>query len=286
MDTKISKDRFQNITAIVGPTASGKSALAVEMAIKDNAEIISADSRQVYKGLDLGSGKITKDEMKGIRHHMLDVADPKDIYTVAQYKIDAEKCIEDILSRGKKVIICGGSGLYIQAIADGLSYPSVPPNTLLRKKLSLLNTLELAEILKKLDKKRYEKIDQKNPVRLIRAIEIAEAIGFVPDVVTDKKYEISYIGLSKTPEELRDNIKNRLVQRLKDGMVEEVIHLKKSGLSHERMLSLGLEYKYISMYLEGEMDKERMFDLILLKSQQFAKRQLTWFKRNKSIRWK
>ena len=165
---------------ILGPTASGKSDLAVQLAKKYNGEIISADSRQVYKGLNIGTGKITKKEMSGIKHHLLDVTDPKKVFTVSQFKTLVEIAIADISSRGKLPIICGGTGFYIQAVVDNIILPEVPPNKKLREKLNKKTTTELFEILKKLDNERAKNIDAKNPRRLIRAIEIAEKLGKVP----------------------------------------------------------------------------------------------------------
>ena len=178
------KNRLPKIIAIVGPTASGKSDLAVKIARKYNGEIISADSRQVYRGLNIGTGKITKHEMLGVPHHLLDVADPKKRFTVADFKTLADKAIADISSRGKLPIICGGTGLYIDILTSGFVLPDVPPNPTLRKKLGQKTAAQLFVILKKLDPKRAENIDQTNSVRLIRAIEIAKVFGVSRSAVT------------------------------------------------------------------------------------------------------
>ena len=163
------------ILVILGPTATGKSGMAVRLAKKFNGEIISADSRQVYKGLDIGSGKITEKEMLGVAHHLLDIANPKRKFSVTDFKEKAEKTIEDILKRSRLPIICGGTGFYIQALVDNLILPEVAPNLSLRKKLEKKTPAELFEILKKLDPKRADSIERQNPRRLIRAIEIAVA---------------------------------------------------------------------------------------------------------------
>ncbi|MDQ5971125.1 MAG: tRNA dimethylallyltransferase, partial [Patescibacteria group bacterium] len=168
------------IIVILGQTSTGKSDFAVQMAKEIGGEIISADSRQVYKGLDLGTGKITKKEMRGIPHHLLDVANPKKTFTVSDYKKITEKKISEISKNSKVPILCGGTGFYIDAIVSGQIFPEVPPNKLLRKELENKSKEELFKILKKLDKNRAETIDKDNPVRLIRAIEIAEALGSVP----------------------------------------------------------------------------------------------------------
>ncbi len=185
----------QKIIAIVGPTASGKSGLAVELAAKYNGEVVSADSRQVYAGLDIGTGKVTKKEMGGVPHHLLDVVSPKKIFTVSEFKEKAEKGIADILHRSKLPIICGGTGFYIQAIVDNVIFPEVPPNAALRKKLEKKSAVELAKILQKLDPVRFKSIDIKNPHRLIRAIEIAKALGKVPKIKIDPQYETLLIGI-------------------------------------------------------------------------------------------
>ncbi|HDO23680.1 MAG TPA: tRNA (adenosine(37)-N6)-dimethylallyltransferase MiaA, partial [bacterium] len=174
------------VIVILGPTASGKSEMAVKLAKKFNGEIISADSRQVYRGMDIGTGKITQKEMRGIPHHLLDVASPKKVFTVIDFKKRAEKAIKDIIKRGKISIICGGTGFYIQAITGGISIPEVKPNWKLRKQLEKKNAEQLFKMLKKLDPKRSKTIDAKNPRRLIRAIELAQSLGHFPRTTLGK----------------------------------------------------------------------------------------------------
>ena len=188
------------VISIVGPTSSGKTGFSIELAKKlkkigINSEIVSADSRQVYKGLDLLSGKVTKKEMSGVPHHMLDVANPKKTYSVSLYKKDAERKINEILSRGNLPIIVGGTGFYIDAITKGVVLPQVAPDKNLRDKLSNKTEKELFSMLKKLDKNRAETIDFKNKVRLIRAIEIANSIGKVPKTKSNPRYEVETIYL-------------------------------------------------------------------------------------------
>ena len=180
----------QKLIAILGPTASGKSDLAVTLAKKFNGEIISADSRQVYKGLDIGTGKITKKEMRGVKHYLLDVANPQKRFTASDYVLLVNRAIAQIVDKNKIPIICGGTGFYIDAILGEKQIPEVAPDPLLRKELENKTTQELFEILKKLDRERAENIDAKNPRRLIRAIEICEAIGRVPKI-TNSKNQIS-----------------------------------------------------------------------------------------------
>lgn len=276
----------QKIIAVVGPTASGKSALAVEVARLVGGEIVSADSRQVYTGLDIGTGKVTKREMRGIPHHLLDVASPKRTMSVVQYERLATHAIRDILKRGKVPVICGGTGLYVDAVLTDASFPAVPPNATLRKNLEKFSVAELFEKLQKLDPIRAETIDGKNPRRLIRAIEIATALGSVPTRASAKpRYDVLVIGLTLPREELLERIRTRLLARMRRGMVAEARHLRAEGLSWKRMESLGLEYRFLAQFLQGKITKEEMFSLLEIAIRQYAKRQMVWFKRNEKIKW-
>lgn len=269
------------IVAIVGPTAVGKSDFAVEYALKNNGEIISADSRQVYKGLDIGTGKITKEEMKGVPHHLLDVADPSDNFNVGKFKELAEKAIADISSREKLPIICGGTGFYIDAVVNNITYPDMPHNEKLRVELEERLTSELFEILKKLDVDyalSLNNSEQNNPQRLIRSIEIATALGKVPKIVENEShYEITWIKLELPPEELKQRIHLRLQKRLENGMIEEVERLHKNGLSWERMEEFGLEYRYISRFLRNLITRDEMISQLQNEIWHYAKRQMLWF---------
>ncbi len=188
-----------------------------------NGEVISADSRQVYKGLDVGTGKITKKEMKGIPHHLLDVAEPKKKFTVALYKKLADKTIREILGRGKTPIICGGTGFYLDAVTSGVVLPEVPPNPKLRKILEKKSIEELFKILKKLDSNRAKNIDAKNKVRLVRAIEIAKHLGKVPPIKQEKpKYHFIKIGLNLPINKLEKKVKLRVGQMFKAGLLKEI----------------------------------------------------------------
>lgn len=276
----------RKIIVILGPTASGKSALAVKIAKKINGEIISADSRQVYKGLNIGSGKITKKEMGGISHYCLDLVSPKKIFTVADFKKCADGAIEKIFAKNKIPIIVGGTGLYIQAVVDNIVLPEVKPNWRLRKELEKKTTEEMFAILKKLDIERAKNIDSKNPRRLIRAIEIARVLGKVPDLdIQCPSREALQIGIKLTDEVLKKNIEKRIKKMLKDGLVAETENLRKSGLSWKRIYELGFEYKYPALFLQRKIDKDEMLQKMLLENWQYAKRQMTWFKRDKRIKW-
>ncbi|KKT08294.1 MAG: tRNA dimethylallyltransferase [Parcubacteria group bacterium GW2011_GWA1_43_21] len=241
--------KLPKILVILGPTASGKTALSIKLAKKINGEIISADSRQVYRGMDIGTGKVTKKEMVGIPHHLLDVADPKRVFSVAQYQKLANKVIADILKRDKMPIICGGTGLYIDSVIDGLILPAVPPNKKLRRDLAEKSVVELFAILKKLDPRRAKNIDSKNPVRLIRAIEIAKQLGTVPTLKKSPQYDCLKIGIDPEPEILRTKIHDRLIMRLRQGMMAEVKKLHSQGVSWQRLEDFGLEYRYLARLL-------------------------------------
>lgn len=277
------------IYVIVGPTASGKTAYSIKLAKKVNGEIISADSRQVYRGLDIGSGKVTKREMTGIPHHLLDVANPKKVFTVADYKKLANKKIKEVLGRGKTPIIVGGTGFYIQAIVDNLILPEVKPNKKLRAELAKKKPTELFALLKKLDSARAKTIDQKNPVRLIRAIEIAKKLGKVPLLRQGSEgqalYEFEIIGIKIDQKELNEKIYKRLLTRLKHGMITEVKKLHRQGVPWKRLESFGLEYRYLALFLQNKISRDEMEKQLYQEIVKYSKRQMTWFKRDERITW-
>lgn len=264
------------LIVILGPTASGKTDLSIKLAKKFNGEIISADSRQVYKGLDIGSGKVTKKEMKGISHYLLDVANPKRKFSVSQYQKIALKKIKEIQKRGKIPFLVGGTGFYIQSVVDGIIIPEVKPDWKLRKKLEKKSNEELFLMLKKLDPKRAEVIDKHNPRRLVRAIEIVLTTGKPVPPLTSKsltpEFSIFQIGIKKSPEELKKAIHKRLLKRIK-GIILEIKKLKKTGLSWQRLEEFGLEYRFVAQYLQGRLAYEEMLDKLRKEIEHFAKRQ-------------
>lgn len=275
------------VIVIIGPTASGKSAFAVKLARKIGGEIISADSRQVYKGLDIGSGKITKKEMRGVPHHLLDVASPKKIFTAQDFVKHGRGVIENIIARGKTPIICGGTGFYIDALLGRITIPEVLRNDKLRVQLGKKSASELFAILKKLDFRRSKTIDPHNPARLIRAIEIASAIGKVPETqLVSLPYAIKWIGLNPSKKKLRSNIRKRLTERMKRGMVAEARRLKKDGLSFARMHALGLEYRHLAEFLQHRINRAELLERIEKGNWEYAKRQMTYWRRNKDIKWR
>ena len=275
------------IIVILGQTATGKSDFAVNIAKEVIGEIVSADSRQVYKGMNLGTGKVTKKEMGGIPHFMLDVISPKSkTFSASQFQKMANKKIKEILDKKNIPIVCGGTGYYIDSLINSLPFPEVLPNKKLRRELETKDATELFGILKKIDKNRAKNIDAKNKVRLIRAIEIAQELGEVPKLKkTKKEFETIKIGLAFPDNELKRRIYERLIKRIEKGMIKEVEKLHESGVSWKKLESFGLEYRYVSFYLQKKMTKEEMIEKLFSAIWHFAKRQKTWFKRDKEIIW-
>ena len=290
------------LIVLVGPTASGKSEAAVLLAKKFHGEIISADSRQIYKGLNLGTGKIKGKwvdskkrgrvfcyhfKYKGIAHHLIDFVNPRKQYSVSLFQAAAKKSIADIISRGKLPIICGGTAHWIDAIVYNQQIPQVKPNKKLRAQLEKKSVTDLYRQLKKLDPVRAKSIDPRNPHRLIRALEIIISTGKpVPyNPTTLSPYNPLWLGLNPSQKILYKKIDARLHQRLKQGMLKEVSQLHEQGLSWKRLESFGLEYKYISLFLQKKLTREQMIQQLSFAIKHYSKRQLTWWKRNKNINW-
>ena len=274
----------KKIIVVAGPTASGKSDFAVDLAKKLDGEIISADSRQIYKGLDIGTGKITHDEMQGVPHHMIDIIDIDQSFSVAEYQRVALPILEDIIARGKTPIICGGTGQYIDALIYSNTFPQIPPNELLRKELELISTEELYGQLEEQDKNRAITIDKHNRVRLVRALEIIDATGKVPiQPEPTLRHPTNVYLLTPSKELLLQRIEKRLEKRLKGGMLEEGKELLLRNLSDSKLASLGLEYIWMNTYLTGQCTYEDMRSSLVTKSWQYAKRQMTWNKKYFSL---
>ncbi len=274
----------EKIIVVLGPTSSGKSDLAVKLAQKFGGEIISADSRQVYRGMDIGSGKISKKEMQGIPHYLLDVANPKRNFSAARYQKMAEEAINKISKKGKIPIICGGTAFYIKSVTEGMVFPKVKPDWKLRKKLEEKSVDDLYKILKKIDPRRSKNIEIKNPRRLIRSIEIAlKSKKPIPALEVSPRSNVLKIGIIKN--DLEKVIKKRLLKRIKKGMLKETKNLKDSGLSWKRIENFGLEYKWTSKYLKKEISREEMIDKLYLDIIRFSKKQMTWFKKDPDILW-
>ena len=280
------KNLKSKILVILGPTSSGKTKLAVQLACKFNGEIVSADSRQVYKGMDVGTGKDLKEyKVKGkkIPYHLIDIVSPNTKFDLAKYQKLAFKAIDDILKRRKLPILTGGTGLYLQAVVDNYDLSGVRPDQEFRKKLENSSLDELFLKIKKDNPKLAARIngsDRKNKRRLIRYLEILEGESSFFGRQSRKKYEALIIGLTLPKEILDERIHKRLIGRLEnEKLVEEVIRLHKKEVSWKRLEGFGLEYKFISWCLQDKLEYGEMVQKLFIASRQFAKRQMVWFKR-------
>ncbi len=274
---------MNKIIFIGGATAAGKSDLAVKLALENNAEVISADSRQIYIGLDIGSGKIKVEEMQGVPHHMLSIIEPETPYSVALYQKEALACIEDIFSRNKNVVVCGGTGYYFDSLFYKKEFPEVLPNEQLRAELANKTVEELQVILDEETNGDIANIDVNHKQRLIRAIEINHALGFIPKINTEKRFKDSKIIILDLPkEEHQRRILDRIDAR-KDTMIAEIMQLLEKGVSKDWLISLGLEYTYVTKHVLGELSWDECKELLATKTWQYAKRQKTWFKKYQTI---
>lgn len=285
------------VLVIIGQTASGKSDLAVELAKKYNGEVVSADSRQVYRGLNIGTGKITKTDMKGVQHHLLDVVAPRSSFSAADFVRRGRKAIEEIQSRGKLPIVAGGTMFYIDALLGNVQIPEVSPNEKLRTKLERRSLTSLLTKLRKLDPRRAQALQQdgqaENRRRIIRAIEIAtynkahDKLRPCPRFHLGQggEYDVLKIGIKVNKDELQERIKLRTAKRMRIGMVAEARKLHKNGLSYKRMRNLGLEYRYLADFLQNKITKEELIQRIERDDWRYAKKQMAWWKRDKEIGW-
>lgn len=265
---------------ILGPTASGKTRLAVELARKMNGEIISADSRQVYKQLDIGTGKDLADYQE-IPYHLIDIIDAKDRYDVNQFKIDFRERYQQIVRENKQAILCGGSGSYIQSLLQEQAYNQVPKDASLQAQLATLSKTELIQEIQTYSIPKDFNIDWNSHKRLVRALEILQYLAHNPSPPLQKPIVSDYliIGLHPNLEKRRSLIDLRLNKRIEEGLLEEVKGLIEDGLSHEELQWFGLEYKYASQYLLGELDLERFKEKLRTEIHRFAKRQMTYFRK-------
>ncbi|MCB9812034.1 tRNA (adenosine(37)-N6)-dimethylallyltransferase MiaA [Candidatus Nomurabacteria bacterium] len=281
----MSNRKKPKVVTVVGPTASGKTDLTIKLAEHFAGEVISADSRQVYCGLDIGTAKVTPEEMAGIPHHLIDVADVQTIYTAADFKRGASAAIADITSRGKLPIIAGGTFFYVDALLGNVQLPEVPPNETLRAELEEKDITELLALLTELDPTRAQTIDAQNKRRLIRAIEIAEVLGSVSAEKTECPYEVLTIGLITEKETLRERFGLRAKNWLEGGLLQEVEGLLAQGITKGRLQEIGFEYTLALELLDGGITEEQFTQKFIEKNWQYAKRQLTWLKRDQTIRW-
>ncbi|MDE6268665.1 MAG: tRNA (adenosine(37)-N6)-dimethylallyltransferase MiaA [Muribaculaceae bacterium] len=267
----------------MGPTASGKTRRAVDVARAIGAEIISADSRQVYRGMDIGTGK-DLDEYGDVKYHLIDIADAGEKYNLYNYLRDYRAAVSDIEGRGRRIVVCGGTGMYVESAINGLALPEVPENRELREELSGKNLVELTEILKGM-KTLHNVTDVDTAKRAIRAIEIQKYYLDHPDLdpasnkaSKDEKERYVIVEVDIPREERRRRITERLERRMDEGMTKEVENLIASGVSPEALMYYGLEYKYVTMYVTGQLSARVMSEQLQIAIHQFAKRQETWFR--------
>lgn len=276
--------KLPKIIVIVGATSAGKTKLGVELAQRYNGEIISADSRQVYRGMDIGTGKDLK-EYGEVKYHLIDVVSPETQFDLKSYQQAAQKAILGLIKRQKLPIIVGGSGLYLQALVDGYNLSTASPVGKKRTELEKLSLEELQDLLKASDQAFFSKLnpsDQKNKRRLVRYAEILtanqSAHTYLPKP-SESSYDALVIGLDYSLVTLRQRIKKRLARRLEEGMVEEVQKLHAEGLTWKRLEDFGLEYKFVSQYLQKKIGKKEMEEKLAIAIGQYAKRQLSWLRR-------
>ena len=289
------ENKKKPLIVLTGPTAVGKTALSIKLAKALDGEIISADSMQVYRGMDIGSAKIRKEEMEGVRHHLIDVLNPEDEFNVVLFQKMAKEAIADITGRGKIPILAGGTGFYIQAVLYDIDFTETKEDTFYRAHLEELavqkGSEELHQMLAKVDPKAAEAIHANNVKRVIRALEFFEQTGEKISEHNEEQrsnvsaYDSCYFVLTDDRARMYERIDRRVDMMLEDGLVEEVRRLKEQGCSRELVSMQGLGYKEILAYLEGEYDLERAIYLIKRDTRHFAKRQLTWFKREKDVIW-
>ncbi len=293
------KDKLPKLIAVVGPTASGKSGLAIELAKQYNGELVCADSRQLYKGMTIGTAKdpgewkavdgemvyVLKD---GVIEHLVDILEPNIPFSVSEYQALAFETIDGIIARGKLPILVGGTGLYIQAVIDHLQFPDVAPNKQIRAGLEKRSIPELIRMYESCDPMGAASIDEHNKRRLIRAVEVCMVTRKPYSELKkrgEQKYDVLQIGLDHFREALYQRINTRTLLMVKNGLVDEVEGLIENGVSPVSSAMTGIGYRQVVDYLQGDVDQEEMIDEIQKESRRLAKRQLTWFKRDVRIKW-
>ncbi len=283
------------IIVILGPTASGKTGLSIELAKRYNGEIISADSMQIYKGMNIATAKPTVEEMCKVKHHLMDFLDPMETYSVGEYVLDAEKAITDILSRNKTPIICGGTGLYIDSLINGINFTDDSSDEKIRDELYNLAETKgidyLLDMLLKIDYDSYVKLSQqRNLRRIVRAIEFYKVTGKtiteqnINSQSTSSKYDYLLIGLNANDRQfLYDRINRRVDLMIQNGLIEETKGVLNLDLSATAIKAIG--YKELIPYINNEASLDECIDKLKMETRRYAKRQLTWFRRNKNINW-
>ena len=282
------------VIVICGPTASGKTALSIELAKKINGEIISADSMQIYKDMDIGTAKVEKEEMQGIKHYLLDFVSPDSRYSVAEFKMDATKAIEEILVKGKTPIIVGGTGLYVDTLIYGIEYNDIKIDEAYRQELEKIaeeqGLEQLYKIAVEIDAEAMQKISPNDKKRIMRVLEIFKATGKTKTEQEQEsrkngvKYDYRVFALNMDRELLYNRINLRVDLMIEKGLIQEVKRLKEKYKKFPTAMQ-GLGYKEVVQYLEGETTKEKMIEKIKMETRRYAKRQLTWFRKNKETIW-
>ena len=275
--------KIGNLLVIVGPTAVGKTALSLNLAQEFNGEIVSADSRLFYKGMDIGTAKPTETERTAVPHHLVDICDPDDTLTLGQYQRLAYETINDIISRGRLPVLVGGTGQYVMAVVEGWGIPEVAPHPALRRQLELLDPAELARWLQLLDPLAAKRIDPRNIRRVVRALEVILVSGRPITELQQKSpppYNIHMIGLNRPRASLYDRIDRRVDRMLANGLVEEVSRLNEIGYNAQLPAMSGLGYRQILAYLRGEMSLEEAADRVKFETHRFARQQATWFRQD------
>lgn len=283
----------KKLIVVLGPTACGKTKIGAALAAEFDGEIISADSRQVYRGMDIGTGKDLVDYKVGrkkIPYHLLDVVAPRTEFNVARYQKQAYRAIDDILRRQKVPFLVGGTGLYIDAVTRGYHFVPTKPEDLkiIRTRLDKLSLSQLLTRLEKVDSKTYQIIDQRNRRRVQRALEIYYVTGKNKSTqleMTAPDYKILFLGIKYPLIKIYQKIDSRLESRIKEGMIKEVKKLRQQGVSWKRLEGFGLEYRWVARYLQGKISYDELISGLRQDIHHFAKRQLTWFKRNDEIKW-
>lgn len=282
------------VIVICGPTASGKTALSIELAKEINGEIISCDSMQIYKDMNIGTAKPTKEEMQGIKHYLLDFVSPDERYSVANFKQDAKEAIKEILSKGKIPIIVGGTGLYVDSLIYEIEYSDIKFDEQYRKKLESIANEEGIETLykeaKRIDPQAIEKISPNDKKRILRILEIYKATGKnkTQQEIESRKKEVEYdykiFAINWNREELYERINKRVDIMIENGLIEEVQEILEKYNKFPTAMQ-GLGYKEVVEYLNGQVSKEEMIEKIKMETRRYAKRQLTWFRKNKQTIW-
>lgn len=274
------------LVVVLGTTACGKSGLGVELALRFGGEIVSADSRQVYRGLDLGTGKITAEETKGVPHYLLDIVSPNESYSVAQFQQDAYAAIDDILSRGKPPFLVGGTGLYVRAVAEGYTFQEAKPDPELRARLEQQDAPALYALFQEKTGLTLSESERHNRQRLIRTLEKVFHGDSLTESPRNPRYQVLQLGMTYPREVLNQRIEERLWRRVNDGMIEEVANLRANGATDAFLEGLGLEYRHILWYLQGRYQSvDQLCEELGRAIHQFAKRQVSWFKKDRDVLW-